>query len=170
MKHCCSEPRKSSLSCVWLVCVGYHGRVICFDEMYVPRVMIPVLHTCNTRSQYSSFSGLQNQLYLLLWCTWNLAYDFKPFILTETWAAFLFYCINSWAVDFIQFILNVLHLFYYVRQQIYGLFQLCYRVGQKTEICANVASVSFQHLQFNRVVKYIWLCCGSANIVSIKFI
>jgi hypothetical protein len=33
----------------------------------------------------------------------------------------------------------------------------------------NVGPVSFQHLQFNWVVKHIWLCCISANIVSFKF-
>jgi hypothetical protein len=40
-----------------------------------------------------------------------LAYDLKPFILTETWVEFLFYCISFQTIDFVQFILNVIVYF-----------------------------------------------------------
>jgi hypothetical protein len=35
-----------------------------------------------------------------------------------------------------------------------GLLQLCYRRRQKSEISINVSQVSFQRLQFIRVIKY----------------
>jgi hypothetical protein len=125
------------------MCVSYHGRVICIEKMYVPHHMIPVWHTCNTHyHQHWSLLGLQNQLGLPFQYTWNLAHDFKPIILTETWAEFLFYCISFRAIDFIFFILKVIDFFYCFWEQICDLLQFCYRLQQKTQMCMNVGQVS----------------------------
>jgi hypothetical protein len=56
-----------------------------------------------------------------------LAYDFKPFILIETWVEFLFYCISFQTIDFVQFILNVI-VYFIVSDNNFFVFQLCYRL------------------------------------------
>jgi hypothetical protein len=62
MKKCCSELRKTCLSCVSLICVGCDGRVIYIETVYVAYHMILDLHTCNTRRQlHTRLSDLQTQ-------------------------------------------------------------------------------------------------------------
>jgi hypothetical protein len=60
----------------------------------------------------------------------------------------MFYCIIFRTVDFVQLNLNIVDFFHSFLNKICGIFQLCYRLRQKTEICKDVAQVRFQHLQF----------------------
>jgi hypothetical protein len=70
----------------------------------------------------------------------------------------------------IQFIFIVVDFLYCFWQYICGHFQLCYRLRQKTEISTNVGQVSFYHLQFIWVLKYVLQHCNRGGIIPVKLI
>lgn len=115
------------------------------------------------------FSGLQNKFDIPLKCTRHLSRDFRSFIYYWFMGRILFYFINFGALHLVQLILYA-DLFYYMSHTICSLFQFCYTLLQKTEICQNVGPVNLEHLQCISVIKYFLQHCSTGSITTAKFI